>query len=128
MFEGKVSEGEWLTLPERDRLRLETATLEKSIGGIEPTTNCGVCVYIRTTIDSGARNYSVRGNPFALNFPATRRGLDYVAPVVYAELRLSGVARNFRQSVAFLSVHSRSAALPSRPYNQKTSRHIIPPE
>ena len=26
-----------------------------------------------------------------------------------------------RQSVAFLSVHSRSAALPSRPYNQKTS-------
>jgi len=36
-----------------------------------------------------------------------------------------GVARNFRQgvrqSVAFLSVHSRSAALPSRPYNQKTS-------
>ena len=35
----------------------------------------------------------------------------------------SGVASNFRQevrqSVAFLSVHSRSAALPSRPYNQK---------
>ena len=36
----------------------------------------------------------------------------------------SGVARNFRQgvrkSVAFLSVHSRLAALPSdRPYNQK---------
>ena len=35
----------------------------------------------------------------------------------------SGVARNCRQgvreSVAFLSVHSRSAALPSRPYNQK---------
>ena len=43
----------------------------------------------------------------------------------------SGVARNFRQgvrqSVAFLSVNSRSAAPPSRPYNQKkTSRHIIP--
>ena len=42
----------------------------------------------------------------------------------------SGVARNFRQgvrqSVPFLSVHSRSAALPSRPYNQKTPRHIIP--
>jgi len=39
----------------------------------------------------------------------------------------SGVARKFRQgvrrSVAFLSVHSRSAALPSRPYNQK--RHVI---
>ena len=39
----------------------------------------------------------------------------------------SGVARNFRQgmrqSVAFLSVHSRSAALPSRPYNQK--RHDV---
>ena len=38
----------------------------------------------------------------------------------------SGAARNFRQelrqSVAFLSVHSRSAALPSRPYNQK-KRH-----
>jgi len=37
----------------------------------------------------------------------------------------SGVARNcrqgVRQSVAFLSVHSRSAALPSRPYSQKTS-------
>ena len=37
----------------------------------------------------------------------------------------SGVARNFRQgvcqSVEFLSVHSRSAALPIRPYNQKTS-------
>ena len=35
----------------------------------------------------------------------------------------SAAARNFRQgvrqSVAFLSVHSRSAALPSRPYNQK---------
>jgi len=31
---------------------------------------------------------------------------------------MSGVARYFRQSVAFLSVHSRSAALPSRPYNQ----------
>ena len=35
-----------------------------------------------------------------------------------------GVARNFRkgvrQSVAFLSVHSRFAALPTRPYNQKT--------
>ena len=34
--------------------------------------------------------------------------------------RSSGVARNYRQgvrqSVAFLSVHSRSAALPSRPY------------
>jgi len=45
----------------------------------------------------------------------------------------SGVARNFRQgvrkSVAFLSVHSRLAALPSdRPYNQKKSWHIIPPE
>ena len=39
----------------------------------------------------------------------------------------SGVARNF-QSVAILSVHSRSAALPSRRYNQKTSWHIIPPE
>ena len=42
----------------------------------------------------------------------------------------SGVARNFRhgvrQSVPFLFVHSRSAALPSRPYNQKTPRHIIP--
>jgi len=41
----------------------------------------------------------------------------------------SGVARNFRQgvrqSVAFLSVHSSSAALPSRPYNQKTSWHTI---
>jgi len=39
----------------------------------------------------------------------------------------SGVARNFRQGVrqsaAFLSVHSRSAALPSRPYNQK--RHDV---
>ena len=39
----------------------------------------------------------------------------------------SGVARNcrqgMRQSVAFLSVHSRSAALPSRPYSQK--RHDI---
>ena len=39
---------------------------------------------------------------------------------------VNGVARYFRQgvrqSVAFLSVHSRnSAALPSRPYNQKTS-------
>ena len=37
----------------------------------------------------------------------------------------SGITRNFRQgvrqSVAFLSVHSRSAALPSRPYSQKTS-------
>ena len=37
----------------------------------------------------------------------------------------SGVARNFRQGVhqsaAFLSVYSRLAALPSRPYNQKTS-------
>ena len=36
----------------------------------------------------------------------------------------SGVARNFRQRVrqyvAFLSVHSPTAALPSRPYNQKT--------
>ena len=35
----------------------------------------------------------------------------------------SGVARNFRkgvrQSVSFLSVHSRSAVLPSRPYSQK---------
>ena len=44
----------------------------------------------------------------------------------------SGVARNFqqgvRQSVAILSVHSHSAALPSRRYNQKTSWHIIPPE
>jgi len=44
----------------------------------------------------------------------------------------SGVARNFRQgvrqSVAFLSVLSRSAALPSRSYNQKMSWHIIPPE
>jgi len=40
----------------------------------------------------------------------------------------SGIARNYRQgvrqSVAFLSVHSRSAALPSLPYNQKTSWHI----
>ena len=39
----------------------------------------------------------------------------------------SGVARNFRQGVrqcvAFLSVHSRSDALRSRPYNQKTSWH-----
>jgi len=38
----------------------------------------------------------------------------------------SGVAGNFqgvRQSVAFLSVHSRSVALPSRPCNQKT--HIL---
>ena len=44
----------------------------------------------------------------------------------------SDVARNFRhgvrQSVAFVSVHSRSAALPCRPYNQKTSWHIISPE
>jgi len=35
------------------------------------------------------------------------------------------VARNFRQGVrqyvAFLSVHSPTAALPSRPYNHKTS-------
>ena len=41
----------------------------------------------------------------------------------------SGTARNFRpgvrQPVAFLSVHSRSAALPSRPYNRKTSWRII---
>ena len=41
--------------------------------------------------------------------------------------QVGGVDRNFRpgvrQSVAFLSVHSRSAALPSRPYNQK--RHDI---
>ena len=45
-------------------------------------------------------------------------------PVVLGVAAASGVARNFRQgvrqSVAFLSVHSRSAALPSRPYNQKT--------
>ena len=48
-------------------------------------------------------------------------------------VRPSGVARNFRQgvrqSVAFLSVHPRSAALPSRPYTiKKTSWHIIPAE
>ena len=39
--------------------------------------------------------------------------------------QLSGVDRNFRQGVrqpvAFLSAHSRSAALPSRSYSQKTS-------
>ena len=43
-------------------------------------------------------------------------------------VRPSGVARNFRQgvrqSVAFLSVHPRSAALPSRPYTIK-KRHDI---
>jgi len=41
----------------------------------------------------------------------------------------SGVARNFRQgvrqSVAFLSVYSRSAALPSQPYNQNVIAHIV---
>jgi len=45
-------------------------------------------------------------------------------PVVLGVAAASGGTRNFRQgvrqSVAFLSVHSRSAALPSRPYNQKT--------
>ena len=48
----------------------------------------------------------------------------YVATLLIGNAA-NGVARNFRQgvrqSVAFLSVHSRSAALPSRPYNQKTS-------
>jgi len=37
----------------------------------------------------------------------------------------SGVARNFRQGVrqpvSFIPIHACSAAVPSRPYNQKTS-------
>jgi len=42
--------------------------------------------------------------------------------------RVQWRSQGVRQSVAFLSVHSRSAALPSRPYNQITSWHITPPE
>jgi len=61
----------------------------------------------------------------------SRRSIAHATTVDIAYYRetsplSSGVARNFRQgvrqSVAFLSVRSpRSAALPSRPYNQKTS-------
>ena len=67
----------------------------------------------------------------------SRRSIAHATTVDIAYYRetsplSSRVARNFRQgvrqSVAFLSVHSpRSAALPSRPYNQKTSWHVMPP-
>ena len=58
--------------------------------------------------------------------PWRDRPVDQVS-VTRRHVIYSGVARNLRQgvrqSVAFLSVHSRSAALPSRPYTQKTSWH-----
>jgi len=45
--------------------------------------------------------------------------------VVHVSSQLQWRSQKFstgvRQSVAILSVHSRSAALPSRPYSQKTS-------
>ena len=67
------------------------------------------------------------GNNTLRNGLCRHVGTGLVGPnSVLGQWRSQKFSTGVRRSVAFLSVHSRSGVLPSRPYNQK--RHDIPPE
>ena len=64
------------------------------------------------------------GNNTLRNGLCRHVGTGLVGPnSVLGQWRSQKLSTGVRRSVAFLSVHSRSRALPSRPYNQKTSWH-----
>jgi len=64
------------------------------------------------------------GNNTLRNGLCRHVGTGLVGPnSVLGQWRSQKFSTGVRRSVAFLSVHSHSGALPSRPYNQKTSWH-----